>query len=105
MQQATDANRISLLDPISPVAVKSPIVVEAPTVKLPAALPRWRAVLPAVLVATCVLAGFALRTFCYARNQSLWIDEAFLALNVVYRTVPEHDALVRQYERNVLGEE
>ena len=36
-----------------------------------------------------MLAGFALRTYCYARNHSLWIDEAFLALNVVYRTVPE----------------
>jgi hypothetical protein len=90
MQQATDANsRISRLDPISPVAVKSPIVVEAPPAKVSDALPRWRVVLPAVLVAACVLAGFALRTFCYARNQSLWIDEAFLALNVVYRTVPE----------------
>jgi hypothetical protein len=89
MQQATDANRINRLDPISPVAVKSPIVVEAPAVNLPAVAPRWRAVLPTVLVVACVVAGFGLRTFCYARNQSLWIDEAFLALNVVHRTVPE----------------
>lgn len=90
MQQATDANsRISHLDPISPVAVKSPVVVESPAVELPAVAPRWRAILPTVLVVACVAAGLALRTFCYARNQSLWIDEAFLALNVVYRTVPE----------------
>lgn len=90
MQQATDAhNRVSHLDPISPVARRSPLVVEAPTVGLPATPSRWRTVLPTVLVAACVLSGFALRTYCYARNQSLWIDEAFLALNVVYRTVPE----------------
>lgn len=90
MQQATDANnRISHLDPISPVAVKSPIVVNAPMVVIQAIPQKWRAVLPAALVVACVVAGFALRTFCFARNQSLWIDEAFLALNVVYRTVPE----------------
>ncbi|HET6575246.1 MAG TPA: glycosyltransferase family 39 protein [Fimbriiglobus sp.] len=89
MQQATDANRISHLEAISPVAVKSPFVVETPTAQLQALPPRWRAALPIVLVVSCLLAGLALRTFCYARNQSLWIDEAFLALNVVYRTVPE----------------
>ncbi len=90
MQQATDANsRIRHLDPISPVAVKSPIVVQTPPVAATTTLTRWRAALPVVLVVSCVLAGFALRTFCYARNHSLWIDEAMLALNVVYRTTPE----------------
>jgi hypothetical protein len=90
MKQATDVSRIRLLDPHSPVAVRPPVVVESPPLPTPDThLQRWRAVLPAVLVAGCVLAGFALRTFCYARNPSLWIDEAMLALNVVYRTVPE----------------
>lgn len=36
-----------------------------------------------------VLAGLALRAGCYLRNQSLWIDEAMLALNVVYRPSAE----------------
>ncbi len=88
MPKATDANRIRLLDPHSPVAVKPPVVVQSPETA-PSPLPRWRAALPTVLVAACVLAGFALRTYCYARDQSLWIDEAMLALNVVYRTTPE----------------
>jgi hypothetical protein len=88
MPKATDANRIRLLDPNSPVAVKPPVVLESPGIE-PSFLPRWRAALPTVLVAASVLAGLALRTYCYARDQSLWIDEAMLALNVVYRTTPE----------------
>ncbi|MGL6094381.1 MAG: hypothetical protein ACRC7O_01095 [Fimbriiglobus sp.] len=49
-------------------------------------VPRWKRLVPAAVVWAAVLAGFALRGYCYARNPSLWIDEAMLALNVVYRS-------------------
>jgi hypothetical protein len=79
------------------VGIKSAVVVEAPQQPLapsPAPAPRLipprvRQLAPVVLVAACLLAGAGLRTFCYARNHSLWIDEAMLALNVVHRTPVE----------------
>lgn len=87
MQSATDGNRILAFDAHSP-AVRPPLVVESTTAPQTSP-PRWRTVAPVLFVVACVAAGFALRGFCYARNQSLWIDEAMLALNVVYRTPAE----------------
>ena len=46
---------------------------------------RLRALAVAAVVG-CVALGAGLRVAAYARNQSLWIDEAMLALNVVHRT-------------------
>jgi len=42
-----------------------------------------------MLVAFCLLIGFAFRVGVYFRDSSLWIDEAMLALNVVNRSPAE----------------
>lgn len=83
MSRATDGRRFLPFD--SPVVRVHPTVVVSPA----AALPRWRTLLPAVLVAGCVLAGAGVRVAVYAQNWSLWGDEAMLALNVVHRTPAE----------------
>ena len=42
-----------------------------------------------VLVVVAVVLGATLRVYGYARNPSLWIDEAMLALNVVHKSPAE----------------
>lgn len=75
-----------------PVDVAAPIVSSAVIVTAPApAPPAARRVRPspAVLVTAAVVLGVAFRVGVYARNPSLWIDEAMLAVNVVDRTPAE----------------
>src|SRR5579883_2362813 len=56
-------------------------------VRSPAAPPRghWARLIPPLLVGLALVAGVGLRVLAYARNPSLWIDEAMLALNILYR--------------------
>jgi hypothetical protein len=61
-------------------SVKSAEVVAAP------APPPVRTALPRALVVAAVVLGVALRGYGYARNPSLWLDEAMLALNVVHKS-------------------
>ncbi len=65
--------------------VKSADVVE-PTAPLP---PSPRLTLPRLLVIIAVVLGVVLRGYGYARNPSLWIDEAMLALNVIHKPTAE----------------
>lgn len=68
--------------------VRRPILVESPP-PAPSRLDRYREIAPAVLVAVALVAGAALRVFAFARNPSLWIDEAMLALNVVPKSAAD----------------
>lgn len=54
----------------------------------PESVPRWDVLLPK-LVTLAILAGSAMRIFAFARNPSLWIDEAMLALNILGRSPAE----------------
>ena len=84
MHQATDRNRLHSVE------LRTPIVIQSPTdPPAPERSRFWYSTLPQILVAVSVIVGIGLRVFAYARNQSLWIDEAMLALNVVYRTPAE----------------
>ncbi len=67
-------------------AVKSAEIVrpETPTASPPAGWPVAR-----LLVVAAVVLGATLRMYGYARNPSLWIDEAMLALNVVHKSPAE----------------
>lgn len=55
----------------------------------PAAPPRPGRSLARGLVVAAIVLGAALRVYGYARNPSFWIDEAMLALNVVYKSPAE----------------
>lgn len=68
-----------------PVAAgRVPVVVETPGDAVPAV--RRPVPILASLVWASIVAGFAVRTFVYLRNPSLWLDEAMLALNVAFRS-------------------
>src|SRR5262249_37019499 len=66
-----------------------PIPVETYAPVAPEPARRRRVVAPALAVAGGVLFGVALRGTADARNHSPWIDEAMLAVNVVYRPTAE----------------
>ncbi|OWK36016.1 hypothetical protein [Fimbriiglobus ruber] len=90
MERVTPHNRLLAIEDGESVSMREPVVVESPAVPAPRPMrARLLAAVPVVLVVASILAGTGLRVFAYARNQSLWIDEAMLALNVVYRTSPE----------------
>jgi len=81
MDSALGSNRLANAE------IVSSSVIETPTTTTRVSIwSRARALLPPALVILCVLAGLGLRTVAYARNASLWIDEAMLALNVIHRT-------------------
>jgi hypothetical protein len=88
MQRATDGHRLRpfVTPALTDVTVSPPVVIEATSAH---PTRSWRTVLPVVAVSLCILLGVGLRVAAYARNQSLWIDEAMLALNVVHRTTAE----------------
>lgn len=69
--------------PFSPVVRVHSLDIAAPT---PASSVPWKTWLAVVAVWVCVGLGIGLRVHGYARNPSLWIDEAMLALNVVHRS-------------------
>lgn len=83
----THANRLSPADPTSTgtVSLKPPTVVVVPAPARPAGR-QWPGIAARAAVAACVLLGAGARVAGYARNPSLWLDEAMLALNVVSRT-------------------
>ena len=67
-------------------AVKSADAVAAPE---PPAPPSAAWSVARGLVVAAVVLGASLRVYGYARNPSFWIDEAMLALNVVYKSPAE----------------
>ncbi len=84
MEQALGSNRLIAAEIVSATIIE--VAAPSPT---PSVWSRLRIALPIVLVIGCVFAGLGMRTFAYARNASLWIDEAMLALNVIHRTPAE----------------
>jgi hypothetical protein len=50
---------------------------------------NWQQLAARSAVVVCLIFGVCGRIAVYTRNQSLWIDEAMLALNVVHRTPSE----------------
>ncbi|MFO0850856.1 MAG: hypothetical protein U0871_20210 [Gemmataceae bacterium] len=83
MPVVTDDRRLA---PEPSIAQVSLIAAPAQTTPRPARRP---AALPRIAVLAAVLLGVGLRGVVYARNPSLWIDEAMLALNVIYKPAAE----------------
>ncbi len=81
MPLAPHGERVAAVEPF----VRPPVVLEAAR-RSPAS--AWDRAVP-LLVAAAVLAGVAVRIFAFARNPSLWVDEAMLALNVLARSPAE----------------
>lgn len=81
MQLATNGERIAAVEPV----VRPPVVLEITRNQAP---PPFERAVP-LLVAIAILGGVAVRIFAFARNPSLWVDEAMLALNVLGRSPAE----------------